>query len=87
MARRLVMLAVAAAFLAALFAATRQEAAVECEVCMVFGGDSACRTARAADRQGALRGAVTAACAVLSSGVTQGMACDRTPPHSVRCSE
>lgn len=87
MARRLVMLAAVTAFLAALFAATHQEAAVECEVCMAFGGDVACRTSSAGDRERALRGAVTAACAVLSSGVTQGMACDRTRPRSVRCSE
>ncbi len=84
---RLAMLAAGAAFLAALLFATRQEAAAECEVCMEFGGRTACRTATAADPQSAMRGAITAACAVLSSGVTQGMACDRTPPRSVRCSE
>ena len=87
MARRLVILGVGAAFFAALFLATGREAAVECEVCVEFGGRSACRTGSASDRVGARRGAGAAACAVLSSGVTQGMACDRTPPRSVRCTE
>ncbi len=87
MARRLVFLGIAVAFFAALFFATGREAAVECEVCLEFGGRSACRTGSASDREGARRGAGTAACAVLASGVTQGMACDRTPPRSVRCTE
>ncbi len=87
MLRRLVFLGVGAAFFAALFLATGREAAVECEVCLEFGGRSACRTGSASDRKGAMRGAGAAACAVLSSGVTQGMACDRTSPRSVRCTE
>ncbi len=87
MLRRLVFLGVGATFFAALFLATGREAAVECEVCLEFGGRSACRTGSASDREGAMRGAGAAACAVLSSGVTQGMACDRTPPRSVRCTE
>jgi hypothetical protein len=82
-------LAIAAVFLvlAALVFATTREATVECEVCVEFGGQTACRTGRAGDRESALRGAVSTACAVLSSGVTSGMACDRTPPRSVRCDE
>jgi hypothetical protein len=56
-------------------------------VCVEFGGATACRTGRAGDRESALRGAVSTACAVLSSGVTSGMACDRTPPRSVSCTE
>ena len=84
---RSIAIAAAAIFLAALVFATTREAAVECEVCMEFAGETACRTARAGDREAALRGAVSTACAVLSSGVTSGMACDRTPPRSVRCTE
>lgn len=87
MSRVVLGLLIAGVFLAALFAATRREAAVECEVCVEFAGGSACRTARASDRDSAERGAVTAACAVLSGGVTQGLRCDRTPPRSVRCSD
>lgn len=66
---------------------TLQEAQVECEVCVEFGGARACRTAVASDRDGALRAAIRGACAVLTSGVTQGMACDRTPPSSAQCDE
>ena len=87
MLRRLVFLVVGVAFFSALFFATGKEAAVECEVCREFGGRSACRTGSASDRAGAIRGAGSAACAVLSAGVTQGMECDRTPPRSVRCTE
>lgn len=85
--RTLIALAAAAIFLAALFVATTREASVECEVCVEFGGATACRTARARDREAAMRGAVSTACAVLASGVTPGMACDRTPPRSAQCSD
>ena len=73
-------------FFAGLFFATGREAAVECEVCLEFDGAAACRTGSAADRIGAQRGAVTAACAALAAGVTRRMECDRTPPRSVQCS-
>jgi hypothetical protein len=76
-----------AAFIAAMFFATQRESAVQCELCMEFGGRTACRTASAADRDAAVRGAITTACAVLSSGVTQGLECDRTPPRTLSCSE
>lgn len=75
------------ALLAALVYATLTQAAVSCEACVDFGGRSECRTGSAETRDEAVRGAVTAACALLSSGVTQGMQCDRTPPRSVRCEE
>lgn len=84
---RLIPIAAAAIFLAALVYATTREATVECEMCIEFGGETACRTARARDGEAAMRGAVSTACAVLSSGVTSEMACDRTPPRSVRCTD
>jgi hypothetical protein len=87
MARLLVGLGMGAALLAALLFATQSQNTVECEICMEFRGHSACRTAAAADRDAAVRAAVSTACAVLSSGVTQGLECDRTPLRSVRCSE
>ncbi len=73
------------AFVAALVYATVAETGVECEVCVEFNGRNACRTGTAADRAGAVRGAVSNACKVLSSGVTQSIACDQTPPTSVVC--
>jgi hypothetical protein len=71
----------------ALVYGTLQEAEVECEVCLEFEGARACRTAIASARDGAVGAAIRGACAVLTSGVTRGMACDRTPPSSVRCEE
>jgi hypothetical protein len=32
-------------------------------------------------------GATTAACVVLSAGVTSGIQCGNTPPSSLRCSD
>lgn len=87
MRRTLAGLALGAAFALALVWATLQEARVACEVCLDFGGHSACREGSAASREDAVRSATTAACAVLSGGVTQGIACDQTPPRSVRCEE
>jgi hypothetical protein len=87
MARVLAGLLLGVAFLAALVFVTRSQSAVECELCVDFGGRTACRTASAEDRDAAQRAAASAACAVLSSGVTQGLECDRTPPRSVRCSD
>ena len=87
MARLIAGLMLGAAFIAAMFFATQRESAVQCELCMEFGGRTACRTASAADRDAAVRGAITTACAVLSSGVTQGLECDRTRPRSLSCSE
>ena len=57
--------------------------AYRCEVCMVFNGRRDCRTASADTREGALRTAVTNACAQLASGVTESDQCENTPPESV----
>lgn len=86
MTRGLAGLLLAVAVIAVLWFATQREAGVECTVCMEYEGRSACRTAAAPERDAALRGALSAACSVLASGVTRGLACDRTPPRSVDCS-
>jgi hypothetical protein len=87
MARLVAGLMLGAVFIAAMFFAIQRESAVQCELCMEFGGRTVCRTASAVDRDAAVRGAITTACAVLSSGVTQGLECDRTRPRSLSCSE
>ncbi len=84
--------AVTGAFLVAVFVsvlvmALMKEAQVECEVCIEFGGGRACRTSIASDRDRAVNGATTAACVVLSGGVTSGIQCGNTPPSSLRCSD
>ncbi len=76
-----------AIFLGALVVAVRNEASIECEVCVEFGGQRVCRTNLGADRKSATYGATSAACAVLSNGVTAGIQCSNTPPRSVRCED
>jgi hypothetical protein len=78
---------IALLLLGALVWATRQEAAIECTVCMDYDGGSACRTASGPTHEATLRGAVTSACSVLSKGMTRGLACDRTPPRSATCTD
>jgi hypothetical protein len=58
-------------------------AGARCRVCMSFKGASDCRTASAANRQEALRTAITNACAQLSGGVIESNQCETTPPLSV----
>lgn len=55
-----------------------------CEVCVSFRGRSACRTASAPTEEDALRTATENACAQIASGVTDSMACENTPPASVK---
>ncbi len=77
----------AAVFVWVLVMALMKEAQVECEVCIEFSGGRACRTSIASDRDRAINGATTAACVVLSGGVTSGIQCGNTPPSSLRCSD
>ena len=72
-------------FLGAMYWVTLTETAVECTACVSYNGRNECTTAKAGDRAGALAQAVSSACAQLSSGVTQVMECNRTPPASTRC--
>jgi hypothetical protein len=78
-------LLVAAGIVAALVLATRQEASIECTVCIDYAGRSACRAASGATQEATVRGATVSACSVLSDGVTRGIECDRTPPRSIEC--
>jgi hypothetical protein len=77
----------AAVFVSMLVMALMKEAQVECEVCIEFGGGRACRTSIASDRDRAINGAITAACVILSGGVTSGIQCGNTRPSSLRCSD
>jgi hypothetical protein len=58
---------------------------VRCEVCMSFGGREACRSVEAATEAEARSGAHTNACALLASGVTDTLACERTQESTARC--
>lgn len=75
----------AAGFLAALFYVTSRETSYQCSVCIRYRGAESCATVSGPDEEQAMMQAVTTACAPLSSGVTEGMECSRTPPVSARC--
>lgn len=50
------------------------------KVCMQFQGQFNCATAAGSTKEFALRQAVSTACAPIAGGVTQTLACERTPP-------
>jgi hypothetical protein len=54
------------------------------EVCVAFHGANQCRTASADTQDHALRSAQSNACALLVSGVTETMQCERETPASVK---
>ena len=63
---------------------TMGNARYRCEVCIAFQNRAACRTAGAATEAQALRTATENACAQIASGVTDSIACENTPPQSVK---
>jgi hypothetical protein len=69
--------------LAAIFFSTFRQQRVSCRVCVTFNGRTDCRTASATNRQEAQRTAVSNACALLASGVTESIQCENTKPDSV----
>jgi len=58
---------------------------VRCEVCVTFAGREACRAVDGNSEPEARQAAVTNACAQLAAGVTDTMACERTPPTKLTC--
>jgi hypothetical protein len=69
--------------IAAIYYSTANLAAHRVEVCMEFKGLTSCRTASGSTEQFALRTAITNACATISSGVTDSIACDQSTPKKV----
>ncbi len=57
-----------------------------CSVCITFQGQDVCRTVDGPTEREARQGAITNACAFLASGVTDSLACERTPPRKAECS-
>ena len=76
---------IALGFLAALVAVTLQETGVSCEACVDFNGRSQCSRASGPDREHAIAQARSTACALMTSGVTEVMGCNRTPSRLERC--
>jgi hypothetical protein len=58
---------------------------ITCEVCMSHRGRSQCRTVAGADQEEASKAAILNACAYISGGVTDSMACQRAEPTSSKC--
>jgi hypothetical protein len=54
------------------------------EVCVAYHGANQCRTASADTQDHALRSAQSNACALVASGVTETMQCERETPASVK---
>ena len=57
----------------------------ECEVCVTFNSERACRTAASGEKKAAIESAVTSACGTLASGMTESIRCQNTAPDSVTC--
>jgi hypothetical protein len=62
-----------------------QVSGIRCEVCITYEGRSQCRTVDGDSREEAMMAATTNVCAFLSSGVTDSIACSRTPPTKADC--
>ena len=77
--------AVLLAFAAFIVCSSLRVGGVRCEVCIDFEGRSACRAVDGATQQDALTAAHANTCALLAAGVTQTMACERTPATSTNC--
>ena len=60
---------------------------VRCEVCITYGGRQQCRTVDGQTRDEAMMAATNNACAFLAGGVTDGIACSRTPPDKEVCTD
>jgi len=58
---------------------------VRCEVCITYNGLSQCRTVEGEREEDVHQAAVNNVCSYLSNGVTDGMACMRTPPSRSEC--
>jgi hypothetical protein len=68
---------------AAIYYSTATLAAHRVEVCMEFKGMTDCRIASGSTEEFALRTATNNACALISSGVTDSIACDQSKPTKV----
>lgn len=54
------------------------------EVCVDFQGRKNCRIASGSTRDGTIRAATDNACATITNGMTESMACSHAPPVSVK---
>lgn len=64
---------------------TFQIGGVRCEACITFRGRQVCRTVDGATEHEARMAAITNACALLASGVTETIACQNAPRDRLTC--
>jgi hypothetical protein len=74
----------ALAFVGMLLYMTLGERKYHVEVCMEFNGRQNCGAATGAHKEGTLRTATENACAMISSGVGETIACGNKKPESVK---
>ena len=84
-ARILSLIAVLVLFGVALILGSRALVQAECELCVTYRGLTPCRTGSGATAAEAQRAAQKAACAVMTSGMNDVIACDNTPPTDLQC--
>ncbi len=84
--RKLMVFIVLAAigFVGALIYNSMSYAKYRVEVCMEYRGQKNCRTALGGNEDIAMRSAIDNACAQISSGMTDSMACTGSQPVSVK---
>jgi hypothetical protein len=85
--RALATIAGIALFASLLYWGLRQQARVECDVCLTFRGHTECIVGQGESEALAIQAARTGVCAVLGSGVTDAVACNSMSPNSVVCRE
>lgn len=57
----------------------------QCEVCVEFNGQTKCTKASGETAEAAQRAAQISACGPISSGMSESIACQNTPPKMVQC--
>ena len=60
---------------------------VRCEVCVEFNGRQACRAVDGDDEAETHTAAMTNACALVASGVTDTVACQHSTPTKASCAQ
>ncbi|MBI4457217.1 MAG: hypothetical protein HY644_15160 [Acidobacteria bacterium] len=86
MAKRLALIFLAVLLVSGLFYyLTISSVRHECEIVFEYKGRSVTTRASGATQEDALRTAVTAACGQITSGMSELIQCENTPPKSVVC--
>lgn len=71
------------AVLGALVYSTLDLQGYSCEVCITFNGRSNCAKASGTSREEAQRTATDTACAPITGGMSETIACSNTPPDNI----